>query len=226
MSRIIVFVVLLISVVPTGTLAQVQFPLTEECETAIALSALPERLRPGASVYALVDGEYRQTRSGSGPFTCIIERNHRNSIAPQCMDEAGRDSVLPALIHKSQRLLAGATLEEVSSEFERKVDRGEFRPPARPGVSYMISEFNYIFVNSKKEVMKIRPHMMFYGPNLTNRDIGGSFSAALDNRGLPFIIGPSIHRNIISHVEKASDSKDVLDACEGQLGEVPPLFGI
>ena len=226
MLKILASAVLLVSMAPALGLAEVRFPLTPDCEVAIALSALPERLRADATVYALVDGEYQQTRSGSGPFTCIIERNHRNSIAPQCMDEAGRDSVLPALIYKSQRILAGATLDEVASEFERKAESGEFRPPARPGVSYMISDFNYIFVNSKKMVMKIRPHMMFYGPDLTNQDIGGSFSAAMENRGLPFIIGPSIHRNIISHVEKPSDSKDVVDACQGQLGEAPPLFGL
>ena len=201
-------------------------PITELCEIAVALSALPSQLRADASVYALVDGDYREVRTGSGPFTCIVERNHPAALIPQCMDEAGREAVLPALIFKSKRILEGASVEEVEAEFERKAEQGEFRPPARPGVSYMISDFNYIYIGRTNQIMKVRPHVMFYGPNLTNRDIGGSFQAAMENRGLPFVIGLSIHRNIISHVDKASDSAEVAAACKGQLGDPPPLFGL
>ena len=206
--------------------AETQLPLTEACEKAVALSALPKRLRPDASVFGLVDGKYREIQSGTGSFTCIIERNHPEALIPQCMDAAGRDSVLPALIFKSLRILEGASLDQVEGEFLEKAERGDFRPPERPGISYMISDFNYIYIGRTEKIMKVRPHIMAYGPNLTNQDIGGSFAAAMENRGLPFVIGLSIHRNIISHVEKASDSAQVLAACEGQLSEAPPLFGL
>ncbi|MEO0425249.1 MAG: hypothetical protein AAF184_23130, partial [Pseudomonadota bacterium] len=57
-------------------------PLPRACEEALALSALPLRLREQASVYALTDQGFELTRRSDGPFTCIVERNHARSIIP------------------------------------------------------------------------------------------------------------------------------------------------
>jgi hypothetical protein len=75
--------------------------LSTECEIAVARSAAPLRLRAEASVYALQDGAYKKVIDGAGPLTCIVERNDPDSIVPQCLDRAGVDTILPALIHRS-----------------------------------------------------------------------------------------------------------------------------
>jgi hypothetical protein len=196
--------------------------LSKACEEALALSALPQRLRSSASVYTLTDAGFVRTRAAQGTFTCIVERNHPQALIPQCVDAAGADTIIPALIWRSERALAGATPQAISAEFNTKVARGEFRAPERPGVSYMTSAYNYIYLPDPDRIVDVDPHMMFYAPNLTNDDIGGSFAARNDNRGLPFILEPGIHGYMISYVDHASDPADVQRECAGQIGEAPP----
>ena len=100
--------------------------LDKECEVAIALSALPKRLRADATVYALVDGEYGIAVEGDGPFTCVVERNDKDALIPQCMDAAGVDSLLPAILDRSRMSLDGVPFEELRAASHRKVTAGEF----------------------------------------------------------------------------------------------------
>ncbi len=194
------------------------------CEEALALSAPPQRLRDSATVYSLTESGYVRTRDGDGPLTCIVERNHPRALIPQCVDAAGADTIIPDLIYCSQRALEGATPEEILAEFETRAIRGEFRAPARPGVSYMTSEYNYIYVSQRQQIVDVHPHLMFYAPNLTNDDIGGSFEAALEEyRGLPLVLEPGIHGYMISFVDHASDATGVMRAGGGQVGDVPPV---
>lgn len=189
--------------------------LSAGCEAALALSALPERLRADASVYGLKDGTYVKLRNGEGPFTCIVERRHRDSVMPQCVDRAGVDTVLPALIERSERTLAGSS-DDTEPE--------HLAPPGRAGVSYMMSDFNYAWVPSANTVLKVAPHVMFYAPDLTNDDIGGSLQAGTENRGTPFMVDPGPHGFMITYTERASSGDDVARECRGQLGEAPPAF--
>lgn len=189
--------------------------LSGDCETALALSALPERLRADASVFGLRDGAYVKLKDGEGPFTCIVERRHRDSVMPQCVDRAGRDTVLPALIERSERTLAGQGDD---------AEPDHLAPPARAGVSYMMSDFNYAWVPSAKAILKVAPHVMFYAPGLTNDDIGGSLQAGTENRGTPFMVDPGPHGFMITYTERASSGDDVARQCRGQLGEAPPAF--
>ena len=81
--------------------------LTQACEEALALSALPAALRSDASAYVLTASGFEMTRQGSGPFTCIVARNHANALVPQCPDAAGADTVIPGIIKKSEWALSG-----------------------------------------------------------------------------------------------------------------------
>ncbi len=215
----------LVSVIMTGTAGADPHtagrPITPACEEALALSALPKRLRAGASVFVLTDDGYRMSRSGDGPFTCIVGRNHAEALIPQCPDAAGLDSVIPGIILKSQLALAGAAIEARQAEFEKKKENGDLSAPDRPGVSYMMSNFNYAWNHQAGGLMRIPPHVMFYAPNLSNDDIGGSMQEGMgSNRGVPFIIEEGIHGYMTSMVEHPSDSSDVFAACDGQLPEV------
>jgi hypothetical protein len=198
--------------------------LTTECEIAVALSAAPSRLRADASVYALTDGEYKMVIEGEGPLTCIVERNHLDSVIPQCMDKAGIDSVLPAILARSTMAVAGASFAEINAENTRKAESGELRPAARPGISYMMSDYNYAFVQSAGRVMKLAPHVMFYAPYVRNSDVGGSFQSMTENIGTTFILNEGVHGYMIVYTEHEADPNDVAEKCRGQLGEQPPLF--
>lgn len=198
--------------------------LTEACEIAVALSAAPKRLRVGASVYALVADDYRLVVEGDGPLTCIVERHHEDSLVPQCMDRAGTDSVLPAILARSRMSLAGADFGEISAASAERLAAGEFKAPSRPGISYMMSDYNYIFVPSANRVLKVPSHVMFYAPGVSNADIGGSFESLSTNIGTPFVFSEGPHGYMIVYTQYPADANGVAEACDGQLGDVPPRF--
>lgn len=198
--------------------------LTEACEIEVALSAAPKRLRENASVYALVNGDYRLLREGDGPLTCIVERHHRDSLVPQCVDRAGVDSVLPAILARSRMALSGAGFEEIDAESDAKLEAGDFKAPSRPGISYMMSDYNYIFVPSAKRILKVPAHVMFYAPGVSNADIGGSFESTVKNIGTPVLFSEGPHGYMIVYTQYPADANGVAEACGGQLGEAPPRF--
>lgn len=198
--------------------------LTKDCEVAVALSALPKRLRDGASVYALVDGKYVKAVTGEGPFTCVVERNDEDALIPQCMDEAGVDTVLPAILDRSRMSLDGASFQELTEAVNKKLEGGDYDAPGRAGISYMMSDYNYIYAPSAERVMKIPPHVMFYAPDLKNTEIGGSFQDMTTNIGTTFIVNEGPHGYMVVYTLYPADANDVAHACEGQLGDAPPRF--
>jgi hypothetical protein len=198
--------------------------LSTDCEVSVALSAAPSRLRADASVYALQEGDYRKVVEGEGPLTCIVERNHPDSVIPQCMDKAGIDSVLPAIIARSRMTLGGASFTEVQAENTKKLENGDYAGASRPGVSYMMSAYNYIFVESSNGIRKVPPHVMFYAPNVTNADIGGSFESMVNNIGTPVLFNEGPHGYMVVYTQYPASPDDVAENCRGQLGEPPPVF--
>lgn len=194
--------------------------LTTSCEQALALSALPIQMRPGSSVYTLGKEGFKKTLSGDGPFTCIVERNHPKSLIPQCVDAAGVDVIVPAIMHKSMQAMQGLAPTEINADFKARADRGEFVAPESIGVNYMMSSYNYIYLQGPNLIANIPPHLMHYAPNVANADIKAAEDA--QRRGLPHINDQGIHGYFISFVESASDSSDVKNACAGQVADTPP----
>ncbi len=195
--------------------------LSAACEEALALSALPARLREEASVYRLVDGRFKLGRKGSGPFTCIVARNHPDSLIPQCVDAAGADTIIPGIIQKTDWALRGVAPAEALKRFEAMAEAGTMRPPARAGINYMMSAYNVIWNDRQQQFMRVGPHVMYYAPNVTNEDIGGSMQVAMqENRGTPMVLQPGIHGYMASFVEHASDSSQVHGACRAELASL------
>ena len=193
-------------------------PYSLACEEALALSAMPAKLRNNATVYALRGERYEVTRRGDGNFTCIVERNHAESIVPQCVDRVGVASVLPAMIHRSERIVRGDQPSAVADAFAQQLAAGKFKAPSGAGINYMLSAYNYIYVRDADRLFRVGPHLMFYAPNVRNEDIGGSTQAERsENRGLPVVLDEGPHGYMVSFIEKPADGSDVEAACEGQL---------
>ncbi|MEM9057044.1 MAG: hypothetical protein AAGD86_06185 [Pseudomonadota bacterium] len=195
--------------------------LSPACEEALALSALPARLRGDASIYRLVDGRFSLSHEGTGPFTCIVARNHPEALIPQCVDAAGVDTILPGIIQKSAWALDGMAPATAKERFEAMAAAGTIRAPARAGINYMMSAYNLIWNAGQQRFMHVGPHVMYYAPNVTDADIGGSMRVAMqENRGTPMVLQPGIHGYMASFVEHASDSSQVHDACGAELGSL------
>ncbi len=216
--------VVVVSLSPLLSVADSAGTLSRTCEIAVARSALPKSLRDGASVYALAKGDFELAVQGTGPFTCIVERNHPQAVIPQCMDRAGVDSLLPAIMDRSLMTLSGSDLAAIAVHENQMTEDGTYKAPSRAGISYMMSDYNYIFVESASRILKVPPHVMYYAPNLRNEDIGGSLKSATENIGTPFLLGDGIHGMMIVYTEHEADTDEVAEACRGQLGEPPPAF--
>jgi len=200
------------------TAGEIEFrPLTQRCEEALALSALPAELRPRASVYVWREGRYVKTVSSDGGFHCLVQRNHPEAIIPECVTAAGEDSILVGIMAQTRLTADGLGSEEVDERFQEMTASGDIPPPKGPGVNYMMSAFNFIYSPGRDEVMHFGPHTMFFAPHASNDDIGGSFMAASQTKGFPFVAEAGSHSYIVTFTDKSAEPEDVLADCQGQL---------
>lgn len=147
-------------------------PATEAAEIALALSALPEPMRPAAAVYVLGPSGYLRKREGSSGIACLVERSRPDTQEPICWDREGAETIMPLVLAKADWRAAGATPAEIERRTADGFAQGRFRAPRRPGIAYMVSAENYVF--NGKQVVKYHPHVMSYAPYLTNADIGSN----------------------------------------------------
>lgn len=199
----------------TATAAEVR-PIDTECEVALALSAAPAHLRSGAGVYVLGSEGYERVRDAQNGFTCIVERNHRDSIVPQCFDKTSESANLAAILDVGKQVRMGKSFDEAIAIRQAALENGDYPTPGH-GIAYMISDYNYIYNHRAGVMLDVEPHLMFHAPHLTAEDIGADAEASRNNRGLPTINAQGPHGFMISFVEKPSDSADVIAACGGQL---------
>lgn len=193
--------------------------LAPKCEAALALSALPQQMRAEASAYALGANGFEKVVEGTGPFSCIVGRNHPKSIIPQCVDAQGTELILPAIMFRAQLAMKGHSPNEIQAKFQEKVEAGDFEATESLGVNYMMSPFNYIYIQRADTIRTIPPHLMHYAPYTSNADIGAEDSAF--QRSLPHVNDVGAHGYFISYVEDASDPGDVQKAC-GDKFDSPP----
>ena len=208
---------LVLALAPLCVAAEDVLPLTTECETALALSAGPATVRDGAGVLILGDEGYEEVRPSSNGFVCLVERNHPQSVIPQCFDEPGSRANLQPILEGGRLLRAGHSFEEIADIRREMLADDDIATASRPGLVYMISDFNYIHVAGREQLLKVGPHVMFHAPNLTGSDIGSTAADAIGNPGMPFITAEGPHGFMTSFVQRPSNSDDVLAHCDGQL---------
>jgi hypothetical protein len=155
--------------------------LPQDKEIAIALSAAPEHLREGASVYVLKQAGFVQARKGTNGFSCIVNRDHPLNQKPTCYDAEGSETILPKVLRFGELLMKGVPLEQIKAEIAEGFRSGKYISPRRPGVAYMLSGDIKNYNASTGKVESFPPHVMFYAPNLTNEDIGsdGNFEPGM-----------------------------------------------
>lgn len=199
----------------TSSAAEIR-ELDRECEKALALSAAPKHLRSNAGVYVLASDGYELITPASNGFACIVERNHKDSVVPQCFDQASFEANLAVVLDEGKLLRQGKSFLELREHRKQALAAGRY-PSASPGLVYMISAYNYIYSYPRNVMLNVAPHLMFHAPGVTNEDVGADFRAALSNRGLPTVNATGPHGFMISFVQRASDSSAVRAHCEGQL---------
>lgn len=192
--------------------------LTERCEEALALSALPTELRDRASVYVWRDGEFVRTIDSDGGFHCIVQRNHPDAIIPECVTASGEDSILKGIFVQTKMAADGMSAEQIAEKAAAMIDSGEIPGPAEPGVNYMMSAYNLIYNPAVGSIVNVGPHTMFFAPDATNEAIGGSFPMSQETKGFPFVVEAGSHSYIVTFTDKPADTADVENHCAGQIG--------
>jgi hypothetical protein len=155
----------------------------ETVQVALAESAAPPAVASDASVYVLGPNGYRKVRAGRNGFTCLVSRERRDTLEPECFDAEGTATVVPVRLFVEARRAAGAGDEAIEREVEEGYRTGRFTAPRKPGLVYMLSPHNYVFDPERRQIIHFPGHLMFYAPYATARDVG-------IGPGAPYIVAP------------------------------------
>ena len=150
--------------------------MDREKEIALALGACPASVAGKAAVYVLDTGGYVKVRDSQNGFTAIVQHSQPTSQEPQCMDAEGTRTFLPRILKVAELRAEGKSPEEIKRFVADAFAKGIFQAPTRPGVDYMLSTENLVPVDDKGTIGHFPPHVMFYGPYLTNADLGSDGS--------------------------------------------------
>lgn len=146
-----------------------------ERQIELALSAAPTEVSSKATVYILGRQGYEKVREGTGGFSCFIWRSFKEtkqvSAAPACFDAEGSRTLMLAAMHREELRAQGKSEAEIKDDIAKGYKDGRFKAPG-PGFLYMMSNENYFYDSEAKQWGAVPPHVMFYAPNKTVKDVG------------------------------------------------------
>jgi hypothetical protein len=163
-------------------------------QIALAESAGPP-VAADAAVYILGRAGYVKVREGRNGFTCLISRQRPDTLEPECFDAVGTASVVPVRMFIESQRAAGLAEEKIQALVDEGYRTGRFKPPARAGLVYMLSNNNYVFDPERGKVIHFPGHLMFYAPYATQKDVGSG-------PGAPYIVSPGTPHALMIVVPK------------------------
>jgi hypothetical protein len=160
------------------------FSLPREERIKIAESAAPPEISGKATVYLLERTGYVKIREGTNGFSCFVDRQTPLNMEPTCFDAEGSATTLPSRLYAESQRAAGKSEEQIKTEIEQGYKAGKFKAPGKPGIVYMMSDQLYILIPGTDKIVHLHPHLMFYAPYATGKDIGSPPSSL----GMPRLI--------------------------------------
>jgi hypothetical protein len=192
---------------PTREVHLVTASTPRERQIELALSAAPTEVSSKATVYILGPKGYEKVREGTNGFSCLIERSFKattqTSSAPACFDAEGSGSIMLAYLRREELGAQGKSEEEVKEDIAQGYKDGRFKVPG-PGFLYMMSNENFVYNNVSGKSGFVPPHLMFYAPNKTAKDVGyESVSPTM----VPYLTGSGIGPESLLVVEAEKPSQ-------------------
>jgi hypothetical protein len=175
---------------PTREVHLVTASTPRERQIELALSAAPTEVSSKAAVYILGPKGYEKVREGTNGFSCLIERSFKEttqtSSAPACFDAEGSGSIMVAYLRREELRAEGKSEEEIKDDIAEGYKDGRFKVPG-PGFLYMMSNENYFYDSDAKQWGAVPPHLMFYAPYKTAKDLGYE---SISPTTVPFLTNP------------------------------------
>ena len=208
-------------------------PLPRDLEIQLALSALPPHLRDHATVYVLKpDKGFEIARTGANGFHAFVARTGDDAfrgswpltvysddiLYPISFDKAGAKAQMRVFFDAAQMQASGTPPGELKKIIQDRYKTGYYKAPERAGISYMLSPVLRTYFNpeeSDRVVTMNYPHVMYYAPNVSDKDIGGGKRGGM----YPFVIMPGPHGYFIQPIdltERAAINKE----CEEMLARL------
>ncbi len=143
-------------------------PRDKEIELARSAGLAPWNQQ--ATIYVLESCGFVKAVEGTNDFTCMVGRDYPGTRWPVCFDAEGADTILPRYLRETQLRLQGKSEEEVRRDTGERFRTGQYRPPRRPGIAYMLSRETITF--NGEDLRWTPPHLMIYAPNATREQLG------------------------------------------------------
>ena len=145
-------------------------------QIALAESAAPAEVSGKATVYVLGPKGYEKAREGTNGFSCFVGRHFvkpaETTIEPQCFDAEGSRTLLPVYLHGEELRTNGRSEAEIKADAASGYKEGRYQYPSKPGFLYMMSSQNRLRAMPEHGTGIFPPHLMFYAPKMTAKDIG------------------------------------------------------
>jgi hypothetical protein len=154
------------------------FSLSHDEKIKLAKSAAPLQISDQATVYVLERTGYVKTQDGTNGFTCFVDRQTPLNQEPTCFDAEGSATTLQSRFFAEEQRARGKGEDEIKAAIEARYESGKFHAPRKPGIVYMMSDNGYLYFPGAAQLVHIPPHLMFYAPYATEKDIGSPPAAA------------------------------------------------
>lgn len=186
--------------------------MPREQQIELALSAAPTEVSTKATVYVLGAKGYEKVREGTNGFSCLIERSFggttQTSSAPACFDAEGSRTLMLTYLRREELRSQGKSEAEIKDDIAKGFQDGRFKVPG-PGFLYMMSNENYVYNSESKESGFVPPHLMFYAPYKTAKDLGyESISPTI----VPYLTNPGPEGLIVVAAQKPSNDSSSGDS--------------
>ena len=145
-------------------------------QITLAESAAPAEVSSKATVYVLGPKGYEKAREGTNGFNCFVGRHFvkpaETTIEPQCFDAEGSRTLLPVVLREEELRTNGKSEADIKADVASGYKDGRYQHPSKPGLLYMMSSQNRLSAITERGTGIFPPHLMFYAPNMTAKDIG------------------------------------------------------
>ena len=106
------------------------------------------------------------------------------NLEPTCFDAEGSATTLLTRLFVEAQRAQGKNEDQIKADLDEGYRTGKFLAPRKPGIVYMVSDLGFLLVPTANKLVRIPPHLMFYAPYVTDKDIGSPPSV----RNMPKVI--------------------------------------